>query len=479
MKTKRKSSKFKWRSQPFLIFKWWVFFLIFFCPLLLGGVDDWVILVFEVTVALMWVYYLLSSEKPEPSPAIKKLTTYLTRLIVAMGIFLIFQILPLPTILVKLISPHSYSLREMFSIGASTSSWMTISVAPFKTIKESLELLSYALFVLLIFKTVVSFRVIKKFFWALVGLGSFQALYGIIELLNPHPRLLFFPKEINLQVATGTYVNQNHFSGLLEMTLPITLGLFLVQMEKLFAPALSWKDKILQFSEKKMTGGLILGLLALLQVLGVWFSRSRSGIIVVFLEFIFFLIILTIFFQGDKFKKRQSIRILQVVLIIVLVVIVYTGASSTISRFTLEKLNQEGRFHYWATLGQMITDFPFFGSGLGTFASLYPAYESGKTYGLLLHAHNDYLEFFLEMGLVGMIFLFGGISLVVIKTGLQWVKRRNFQIKIMSLAAMIGVFGLAIHSLTDFNLHIPANAIIFSLILSLSLILVYWRPQKD
>jgi len=67
----------------------------------------------------------------------------------------------------------------------------------------------------------------------------------------------------------------------------------------------------------------------------------------------------------------------------------------------------------------------------------------------------------------------------VIKTGLRWVKRRNFQIKIMSLAAMIGVFGLAIHSLTDFNLHIPANAIIFSLILSLSLILVYWRPQKD
>lgn len=478
MKIKSVSSRLKSKNRRLITLEWSLFFLIFFCPLLLGGVDDWVILVFEVSVALMWIYYLLSSEKPDPSPPVKKIASFFTKVVIAVAIFLFIQIIPLPTFIVKFVSPHAYSFREVFSVGASQSPWMTISVAPFKTLKESFEIISYALFVLLILKAIVSFRAIKKLLFGLVGLGTFEAIYGLIELLNPQPRLLFYTKEINLEVATGTYVNQNHFSGLLEMTLPLTLGLFLTQMEGLFSPELSWRDRILQFSEKRMTLSIILGLSAIFQMLGVWFSRSRSGVMVIFLEFVCFLIIVALYLRTDKFTRRQTIRILQVVLVIALIIIIYTGASSTISRFTAEKLNQEGRFHYWTTLGQMITDFILVGSGLGTFAIIYPAYESGKTYGLLLHAHNDYLEFLLELGILGMILLLGGITFLVVKTWIQWAKRKNFQIKIMVLGGMISILGLAIHSLTDFNLHIPANTIIFSLILSLNLILVHWRSRE-
>jgi len=234
----------------------------------------------------------------------------------------------------------------------------------------------------------------------------------------------------------------------------------------------------LHLSEKRMAINIILGIFIILQVLGVWFSRSRSGVIVIFLEFIFFFGMMALFSRTETLRSHQTLRVLQIIFIIALIIIVYTGASSTIDRFTTEKLNQEGRFQYWTTLTRMVQDFPLWGSGLGTFAVVYPAYESGKTYGLLLHAHNDYLEFLLEIGIGGMLLLFGGIIYILINTYLGWTKRRNYKVKTMVLGGMTSILGLAIHSLTDFNLHIPANTVIFSMIISFTLILVYWRPRE-
>lgn len=464
--------------RNFKVFEIGLFFLIFFPVLILGGVDEWVILIIELSVLLMWVVYLFSSEHPPISPRVEKISRFLFKIMIALSVFCLFQVIPLPTIIIKLISPHSYSFRSLFSFEAAKTSWLTISVVPYLTIKESLEILSYAFLVLLILKTINSYQVIKRFFFALAILGAFEAGYGLIELINPHPRLLFFTKDINLAVATGTYVNQNHFSGLLEMTLPLTLGLFLARLEGLFTPGLTWKDRLLLFSEKRMTINVVLGIFIILQVLGVWFSQSRSGVIVVFLEFIFFLGMTAFFSKNERLRSRQTLRVLQVIFVIVLVVIIYSGALSTIDRFTTEKLHQEGRFQYWTTLTQMVRDFPLWGSGLGTFAAVYPAYESSKTYGLLLHAHNDYLEFLLEIGIVGLTLLLGGIIYVLIKTYLSWAKRRNFKIKTLTLAGMTSILGIAIHSLTDFNLHIPANTLIFSMIVALTLILSFWRPQE-
>ncbi|RLE04103.1 MAG: hypothetical protein DRJ11_02100 [Candidatus Aminicenantes bacterium] len=478
MKNKIIGLKIFSQTRNLKVFEIGLFILIFFPALILGGVDNWVILIIELSVLTMGAIYLFSSARPALFPPVEKVSRVLSKVILALSIFCLFQVIPLPAVIIKIISPHSYTFRSLFSLATTPTRWLTISVVPYLTIKESLEILSYAFLVVLILRTINSYQVIKKFFFALAILGAFEALYGLIELVNPHPRLLFFTKDINLAVATGTYVNQNHFSGLLEMTLPITVGLFLARLEGLFTPGLTWKERLLFFSEKRMTVNVVLGIFIVLQVLGVWFSQSRSGVVVIFLEFIFFLGMIALFAKTERLRSRQTLRVLQIIFVVVLIVVIYTGALSTIDRFTTEKLHQEGRFQYWTTLTQMVRDFPLWGSGLGTFAAVYPAYESGKTYGLLLHAHNDYLEFLLEIGLLGMILLLGGIIYVLIKTYLSWAKRRNFKIKILTLAGMTSVLGMAIHSLTDFNLHIPANTLVFSIIISLTLILSYWRPQE-
>ena len=68
----------------------------------------------------------------------------------------------------------------------------------------------------------------------LVAMGVFEALYGLFELYPKSPRLLFYRKAYSLESATGTFVNRNHFSGYLEMIIPLALRLIISRID-LFA----------------------------------------------------------------------------------------------------------------------------------------------------------------------------------------------------------------------------------------------------
>jgi len=125
-----------------------------------------------------------------------------------------------------------------------------------------------------------------------------------------------------------------------------------------------------------------------------------------------------------------------------------------------------------------IKDFPLVGTGLGSFSSVYPAYAKTRTYALLGHAHNDYFEYMSELGFVGILFLFGGVIFIISKTMLTWYKRRDAEVKGLVLGGMISIFIIGIHSFTDFNLHIPANKLLFTVILTLTYVTAYNRPRR-
>lgn len=85
------------------------------------------------------------------------------------------------------------------------------------------------------------------------------------------------------------------------------------------------------------------------------------------------------------------------------------------------------------------------------------------------HAHNDYLEFAAELGLVGSVLLFGliqaGLALMV--DGINRMGRTRDRYLLLGCAG--GVIAILFHSLADFNLQIPADALVFATILGLGL----------
>lgn len=79
----------------------------------------------------------------------------------------------------------------------------------------------------------------------------------------------------------------------------------------------------------------------------------------------------------------------------------------------------------------------FRGTGLGTFASVYPAYEESLTPNRFSHAHSDYLEFLSELGIVGLILLLGGILFMLVHSFLIWRERRHTIAKGLALGGIV------------------------------------------
>ena len=127
-------------------------------------------------------------------------------------------------------------------------------------------------------------------------------------------------------------------------------------------------------------------------------------------------------------------------------------------------------------MGRIIAAFPLFGSGLGTFVSVYPAYE--KIAGpelLLVHAHNDYLEYLAELGVIGFALLVGAVLFIGVSSLRSWRERRNPDVKGIALGGIISIAVILVHSLTDFNLHIPANMLLFAVVLALTFVTAFYR----
>jgi O-antigen ligase len=106
----------------------------------------------------------------------------------------------------------------------------------------------------------------------------------------------------------------------------------------------------------------------------------------------------------------------------------------------------------------ILREHPWLGAGLGGFGATFPRYMSFPTDLRWDHAHNDYAEALAETGLVGATVILSALGLFF------WLAFRNLRERLrhpagwMQFAAAIGCCGLLVHSLVDFNLHMPANA---------------------
>ncbi len=147
--------------------------------------------------------------------------------------------------------------------------------------------------------------------------------------------------------------------------------------------------------------------------------------------------------------------------------IVWLGVSRAIQRFEQlahQGISQQLRLSMYRDTWRIFLDHPWTGTGLGTLVTVYPRYASfynGKTVD---HAHNDFLELLAETGVIGGLC---GLSFIVL---LFWRGFGNLQLargagaRAIVAGPLVACVGLLLHSLLDFNLHIPSNALIFLLL---------------
>jgi O-antigen ligase len=449
--------------------------LLIFSPLPAASVYEWSILVIEIVVLAMLGTYTMMGEKPQINELLGSVVHWPKRLFLLFFLFLCFQIVPLPKFFVHLLSPGVSNYMELYAGGISAANFLSFSIIPSFTLQRALELAPYFFLGFLVLKTVTRRHQIVRIYAALIGLGAFEAFYGLFELYSGSPRILFYRKIHNLDSVTGTFVNRNHLSGYLEMVIPLAIGLLISRIDLFALKNLTWRKKILRLSERGFAVNILLLSAVVLMSIAVIFSNSRSGVFILVLIFILFFGLTALFFDVPAFRKKRIRTLFLMVFIIILVIALYIGLDSVLHRFSLDKLLQEKRPVYWADALRMFADYPLFGTGLGTFGALAPPLEGEEGPLAIVHAHNDYLEYLSELGLIGSLLLGGGVLLCLAISFRAWRTRKNPQVKGLALGGIVSIAAILVHSLTDFNLHIPANMLLFAVILSLTMVTAFYQ----
>jgi O-antigen ligase len=201
---------------------------------------------------------------------------------------------------------------------------------------------------------------------------------------------------------------------------------------------------------------------------GLIFSRSRMGIISSLASLVAVLALV----GTSSVSARTRMVVATFFFLGVIGLVVWIGSDPVITRFeTLgQQYSQTGqdRLSIWRDTLKLIRQHPLFGTGLGTFSVAYPSVQNSFLNLLVDHAHCDYLEVISELGLPGGILLFGSILWVLAQAVRHyWVAKDRFDTDVC-LGCVGSIIAILVHSLADFNLYIPANALIFTVILALA-----------
>ena len=291
--------------------------------------------------------------------------------------------------------------------------------------------------------------------FVLIGLAGALALFAIYQFAVHYAKIWQFIKPPGYwNRGSGTYINPNHFAGFLEMILPLALAYTLL-------------------GRLSATAKVVLGYLALVILAGIGISLSRGGMIATAVALVVFFLVLL--FQRDFWLHS----LIGLGVLVTAGIIFFTNTTHSQLRFNRifsEGKMEDGRFHYWNSAKQIWHKNLWAGAGPGHFDYEFWGYASPDVQGRAQYAHNDYLNTLADWGVTGLAIIL--IVLLVFYAGVfrtwPFVRRstEDFGSRFSNKAAFViggalGVLAMAAHSFLDFNMQIPANAILAITLLAL------------
>ncbi len=294
----------------------------------------------------------------------------------------------------------------------------------------------------------------RLLFQGLILVGVFETLYGLAQALGGFDYIGGYHRNLG-RIATGTLFNQNHFAGLLNLTIPLALGVLYADREG----RRRWNSS---GNSESLARAWMVALTTSLMGLAVLLSRSRGGTVTLVLCLSLSAVLLRVRSRG----RSWAAAVPGALLLLVVALAAGVGMNGLLARFgSAEKGLQDRAVIYWDTL-QMIRDHPL-GVGPGMYAWRFRPYQSVSGQVWFDYAHNDYLQTAAEWGvavaLLFWIFVFWRFQRLV----QLFLSSRDPWRQGMALGCAVAVFSILLHSLVDFNLYIPSNWMLFCAILGL------------
>jgi O-antigen ligase len=287
----------------------------------------------------------------------------------------------------------------------------------------------------------------RTFVWFVMGFGFLVSIFGILQQLTFNGKLYWFREMRYGGIPFGPYVNRNHFAGFVELTFPVAL-----------VP--------LVLGRVRRERWIVVGIFGLLPIGALFLSASRGGVVSFAVQLATLVLMMILRRTGGKHALAGGL-----ILLLAFLLVSWLGVRQVLDRFSsLQSLEVTAGKR--ATMRQdtwhIFLDHPWTGTGLGTLQTVFPAYETLYDGKIVNHSHNDYLEALAETGAIGgacCVWFLGTLFFVSLRQLLQVDKGFAAALHLSGLLACVGFL---VHSFVDFNLHIPANALLFLLMAHLA-----------
>lgn len=432
-------------------------FLMVFSTLVFGTVEPWSIGIFSLIIVLLLFIW-----------AIKAFSERRFELILPSSAF--------PLMLILL-----YGAFQTVSVMDEKGRRWSISMDPEAT-RLTLEVMAVLLVgLMLISGSLMSRDRLKLFANFLIFWGLAQSIFGMIQYFTWNGKYYWiFDPSVTPSSPFGSFVNHNHFAGYIEMIVPIPVALIIT-------------------SAIRGELAMIYGFTAAIMGIATIVSLSRGGMLSL-LAGLMFVIILGLrpavmrrepsdMLRFPLFLSRVGASL--VIIFTIGVGVLWVGGDAVINRVEKTALPGEertvspsqvrresffqARGWIWRDTGEIIKNNWGLGVGLGAFQTAYSIYSKHDGSLVVGQSHNDYLQILADCGIIGgiavLLFIF-----LLFRDILKAIKHRDPFLSGLALGCGGGAFAMLVHSLFDFNLQLPSNALLF---LSLSAAIYLVRRSAE
>ncbi|WP_176722475.1 O-antigen ligase family protein [Candidatus Thiosymbion oneisti] len=432
---------------------WLLGTILVFAPLFRAGQEPVPLLTLQLLAVLV---FLLSLWTPAASHRLRKPEIIVLALLF---LFPLLFIIPVPSLPLDWLPGRDKYLEALALSGQDQLMWApTLSIYPLETESAWLTLLiPVAVFVA---TRKLARPHLDQLILLVMAIAGIQAALGLMQFGGgPESPLYLGSPYAQFGSGMGTYTNRNHLAGLIELVLPVTLALSLYSLGRNERrDPRSWRARILFLSTLRGHAAFLYGALALLLLLGMIFTRSRTGISLTILA-----VLAVTFSFGRRIGGNNVYGPIGTIVTFVVGIGIAIGLAPVLDRFASADLQEDSRWIVFSATVDGILDFFPLGSGPGTYPDVFHAFQPTELGDFFVnHAHNDYLEWLFEGGVFVALLIALLLGLYVVQWGKVWTKEAWSRFRFLQVGAGIGIFLLLLHEFVDYNLLIPANMVYFA-----------------
>lgn len=375
------------------------------------------------------------------------------RWLLAFALLAAFQLLPLPPLLLRLVSPGSFSFYNDTQL-VPLAAWRPVSASPPDTLRGLLFLLGMVALCSVSFRDFHARRWRLRLVRTLVAVGVVVTVVALVQAASGVRRIYGLWEPTTDYAVFGPYVNANHFAGYVAMVVSLAVALVGEAGRELRRAWLARRAHWLALGDPE-GGRLVRRAAAAVTVLvGLLASGSRGGILAVAVG-------LTVLAWAWS-RRHAAAGVLAAIGVVLAASLVWLEPDHLTRAFETRGLGGD-RLRLWMDVVRMFPDHPLLGVGFNAFSTAYPPRQHVHPDLWFGEVHNEYLQVLLETGIAGAALALAAFGVLLVSC----VRRSG---RSTLDAGVVGaVAASCANALVDFNWQIPANAATFAVLAGLAL----------